>query len=43
MNREQMIDAIRNYYVTIGRNRYPDIDNYSNTDLYKCCILFNLF
>ena len=43
MNREQMIDAIRNYYISIGRNRYPDIDTYSNADLYKCCLLFNLF
>jgi hypothetical protein len=42
MNREQMIDLIRTYYISIGRNRYPDIDNYSNTDLYKCLILFSL-
>lgn len=43
MSREEMIEMIRKYYISIGRNRYPDIDNYSNTDLYKCCILFNLF
>lgn len=37
-----MLEMIRCYYITIGRNRHPDIDTYSNADLYKCCVLFNL-
>lgn len=37
-----MLEAIRNYYLSINRDKYPDIESYSNADLYKVCVLFNL-
>jgi hypothetical protein len=42
MTREDMIEMIRKYYISINRNKYPDIESYSNADLYKVCVLFNL-
>lgn len=43
MNREEMLELIREYYLSINRQKYPDIDTYTNAELYKVCILFNLF
>lgn len=37
-----MLGLLRDYYISIGRNHYPDIDSYSNAELRKCCVLFSL-
>jgi|TARA_R110000822_G_scaffold36128_6_gene101865 hypothetical protein len=43
MNKKLMIEKIIKYYISIDRDKIPDIHNYSKKELQKVCELFMLF
>jgi len=43
MNRNKLIEIIENHYKVLGRDKYPNMENYSIKDLLKVIEIFNLF
>lgn len=40
--RQLLIVKIRDYYVSINRDKYPPIDSYTIQNLEKCLLIFGL-
>lgn len=43
MNKKEMIKRITDYYISIKREKIPNLENYSKKELEKVCLLFMLF
>ena len=42
MRRQEMIELIDEYYVSIGRVKRPKFEEYSLRELHSCIVLFKL-
>lgn len=42
INKKEAIRLIEEYYKSIHREKYPNLNNYKLHELRKCIILFNL-
>ncbi len=40
--KQDLIPILKDYYESIGRDKYPPIENYSLDELKKCINLFNI-
>ncbi len=40
--KQDLIILLKEYYESIGRDKYPPIENYSLDELKKCFILFGI-